>query len=123
MLSSLHQELQAHHLPGEQLHQLSMYSGGALHYVSSLCVDPLVYHALMLHDRGAAALMRLMMAGVALVDILPGRGVLLLGSGGGRGVAEGVLEGREEGGRILVDRGRGVAEGNNRDGIRGHIAR
>eukprot|EP00877_Chromochloris_zofingiensis_P005118 jgi/Chrzof1/14607/Cz09g09080.t1 len=72
MLAVLHSELQHHHLGKSHLQELSLHSGGALHYVASLCSQPLMYQGMLLHDRGASALMRLLVAGFALADIVKG---------------------------------------------------
>lgn len=50
-----------------------MHSGAALHHIAQLYSHELMYHAAMIISRVGVPVMRLLTAGAALADVLPGQ--------------------------------------------------
>lgn len=59
------------------LQELSLNSGGALHHLAQLFSHDLMYHATLLISRGGVPFMRLLSAGAALAELVPGKAPVL----------------------------------------------
>lgn len=72
MLLALRQLLQDRHLPHAVQEELSVFSGGTLHHVAKLLAHTLMYHATLVVSPKGRHILRLLLAGSCLADILPG---------------------------------------------------